>query len=99
MLRRLFAIHECARCWREEQSRAIDERDLVRAVHAEECAERFEAYLSQGQIRTTRGANPAPPALPPRKFAARNRGLARFEKTENTIQTVREFRQSKASAY
>jgi hypothetical protein len=52
MLRRVAAIRECARLWREEQSRAIDVGDVARAKHAEKCALRFEDYLAEVMART-----------------------------------------------
>jgi hypothetical protein len=45
----LAVLNECTRLWREEQSRAIDAGDAIRAAHAEKCAQRFEAYLVQGR--------------------------------------------------
>ncbi len=48
-MRRRFAIRECARLWREEQSRAIDNGDAARAAHAEKCARRFDEYVEEEQ--------------------------------------------------
>jgi len=50
ILDRLAAIRECAWRWREEQSRAIDEGDAVKAARAEKCAHRFEAYLAREPV-------------------------------------------------
>jgi hypothetical protein len=58
-MRRRFAIRECARLWREEQSRAIDKGDVARAAHAEKCARRFDEYLAEEQPRSTGSANSA----------------------------------------
>jgi hypothetical protein len=57
----LAALGECTRLWREEQSRAIDAGDAAWATHAENCAQRFEAYLVQGR-RTPRVATSHPAA-------------------------------------
>ena len=59
MLSRVAAIRECARLWREEQSRAIDVRDVARAKHAEKCALRFEDYLAEVMHRSAPKANAA----------------------------------------
>jgi hypothetical protein len=48
-MRRRFAIRECARLWREEQSLAIDKGDVARAAHAEKCARRFDECLTEEQ--------------------------------------------------
>jgi hypothetical protein len=59
MLRRFNAVRECARLWREEQSRAIDIGDVARAKQAEKCAQRFDDYLAEVRPRVARKVNVA----------------------------------------
>src|SRR5580700_7882188 len=47
MLRRIQSIRQCAQWWRKEQARAIERGDAITAAHAEECAQRFEAYRAR----------------------------------------------------
>jgi hypothetical protein len=54
MRSKILAIRECARLWREEESRAIDMGDAARAAYAEKCAQRFDEYLPAEQSHSTR---------------------------------------------
>lgn len=49
-------IAKCAAIWREEQSKAIDRADVVRAAFAEQCAKRFERFLGTLDCVTAQSA-------------------------------------------